>query len=366
MITNTCVRPEHETEFAGWQEEMSQLISSFSGYLGGEVIPPFPPTQVDWVIVQRFDTQAHLKLWLDSPQRQQMVERIKPVLVGDDAVNVFVGGSTQDSGAHGGATAVIMTKVAPGTEKAFLSWQKEINAAQAKFPGYVGCELQAPVDGFQDNWVTMLRFDSPANLDGWLTSPVREKLVAESEDFVEKSLIRQARNGFGSWFTFGSDNAGSAPPWKMNYIILLGLYPIVMIEIFFLNPYLYWLPTSIGNFIGNVFSVGILGWPVVWALSKWMNWWLVPKGESSRARDFGGALVALGSVAIMGLFFYFLHEAVQVTPIDNLAAGISALIPSIIIFVLVITVFTLWFSALGTKIGIWGGNQDDDSSDSGQ
>lgn len=318
VITNTCVRPEHEAEFAAWQEEMSQLVASYPGYLGGEVIPPFPPTQVDWVIVQRFQNQGQLGAWLHSDQRQEMVRRIQPVLVGDDAVNVFVGGSTRDAGPGEGATAVIMTKVAAGAEEDFLSWQKRIDAAQSRFPGYVGCELQPPVEGFQDNWVTMLRFDSPDHLHAWLTSPERERIIAESQEFVEKSLIREARNGFGNWFAFGAQREGLAPPWKNNYIVLLGLYPIVMLEIFFLNPYLEWLPVSIGNFIGNVFSVGVLGWPVIWALSRWMGWWLVPKQHASRGRDLGGALLVLAAVAIMGVLFYYLHEAVQVVPVTHL------------------------------------------------
>ncbi|MEI8080428.1 MAG: antibiotic biosynthesis monooxygenase [Actinomycetes bacterium] len=360
VITNTCVRPEHEAEFTQWQADMSRMISVFPGYVGGEVIPPYPPTQPDWVIVQRFDSTEHLKGWLDSQQRQDMVTRIQPLLVGDDAVNVFVGRDAQNSESSEAATAVIMTKVSSGSEEQFLAWQKRIDGVQSTFPGYIGCETQPPVEGFQDSWVTMLRFDSPKHLDDWLASPEREALVIDADTFVEKSEVRAARSGFATWFKFGAKDDSSAPPWKMNYIILLGLYPIVMLEIFFLNPYFDWLPISAGNFIGNVFSVGILGWPVVWALSRWMGWWLVPKGQSSKLRDWAGALVALISVAIMGWLFVLLHNAVQVTPVTEFQPGSSAMIPAYIYLVLTVIVFALWFSALGNKVGIWGGGGSDD------
>ncbi len=316
VVTNTCVTPEHEPEFAAWQAEMSTLVAGFPGFVSGEVIPPFPPTQVDWVIVQRFETQEQLHDWLDSPQRADMLKRIQPVLVGDDAINVFMGSAGQ--GPKTETTAVIMTKVAPHAEDDFRTWHKRMDAAQSRFPGYLGCEVQPPIEGFQEHFVTMLKFDSPDHLNAWLTSPERKALLTESQSFVEKSIIREARNGFGNWFAFGAQREGMAPAWKNNYIVLLGLYPIVMLEILFLNPLFDWLPIPAGNFIGNVISVGVLGWPVIWLLSKWMAWWLAPKDERTPRRDLGGAILVLAIIAIMGLVFYFLHEAVVVTPVTSL------------------------------------------------
>jgi antibiotic biosynthesis monooxygenase (ABM) superfamily enzyme len=316
VVTNTCVAPGHEGEFADWQAEMSRLVGSFPGFVSAEVIPPFPPTQVDWVIVQRFESQELLRNWLESSQRADMVRRIQPVLVGDDAVNVFVGANAPGPSTE--TTAVIMTKVADDAEKDFREWHQRLEATQAKFPGYLGCELQPPVAGFQDSWVTMLRFDSPEHLNAWLGSRERTELIGESEEFVEQSIIRQARNGFANWFAFGAAREGMAPAWKNNYIVLLGLYPIVMLEIMFLNPFFDWLPIPVGNFIGNVISVGVLGWPVIWLLSKWFAWWLTPAKDRTPGRDWAGVILVLAIVAVMGIAFYFLGEAVRVTPITKL------------------------------------------------
>ena len=304
VVTNTCVTPEHESEFAAWQAEMSRIVATFPGFVSGEVIPPFPPAQVDWVIVQRFETQEQLRAWLESSQRAQMLERIQPVLVGDDAINVFMGSS--GPGPRAETTAVIMTKVAPDAEDAFLAWHKRMDAAQSRFPGYLGCEVQPPLEGFQDDFVTMLKFDSPEHLNAWLTSPEREALIRESQGFVEKSIIREARNGFGNWFAFGAQRQGMAPAWKNNYIVLLGLYPIVMLEILFLNPFLAWMPLPISNFIGNIISVGVLGWPVIWLLSRWFGWWLTPSDTPTPRRDVGGVILVLALIAILGLVFYFI------------------------------------------------------------
>lgn len=316
LVTNTWVAPDHDQEFAAWQTGMSEIVAAFPGFVSAEVIPPSPPYQVDWVIVQRFDSQANLQGWLSSPQRASMMQRIRHVLVGADSLNVFVGPSPQLGDQP--VTAVIMTKVIPGAETAFGEWHKRAEQAQAQFPGYMGCELQPPVPGFQDHWATLLRFDSAEHLNDWLTSPERAALIAEAQRFTERSMIRRARNGFSNWFSFGKDREGLPPAWKNNYIVLLGLYPIVMLEILFLNPYLEWLPLPIANFIGNLISVGVLGWPVIWLLSMWMGWWLSPKKPRHRAIDWTGAILVLLLVAAMGVGFHLLSQAVQVTPVTSL------------------------------------------------
>ena len=76
IITNTCVAPEHEAEFAAWQAEMIRVVETFPGFEDWQVIPPFPPTQVDWVIVQRFTTPEQARTWLSSTERADMVRRI--------------------------------------------------------------------------------------------------------------------------------------------------------------------------------------------------------------------------------------------------------------------------------------------------
>ena len=54
IVTQTCVRPECADAFARWQGETSAVISSFPGFIEQRLMPPNPPLQVDWVILQRF------------------------------------------------------------------------------------------------------------------------------------------------------------------------------------------------------------------------------------------------------------------------------------------------------------------------
>ena len=54
IVTQTCVRPESADAFARWQGETSTVISGFPGFIEQRLMPPNPPLQVDWVILQRF------------------------------------------------------------------------------------------------------------------------------------------------------------------------------------------------------------------------------------------------------------------------------------------------------------------------
>jgi antibiotic biosynthesis monooxygenase (ABM) superfamily enzyme len=53
---------------------------------------------------------------------------------------------------------------------AFLEWQKHITAVEGEFAGFRGSEIFRPVEGVQEEWTTLYRFDSAATLDEWLTS----------------------------------------------------------------------------------------------------------------------------------------------------------------------------------------------------
>ena len=80
-------------------------------------------------------------------------------------------------------------------------WQQRIAAVEATFEGYSGYKLEPPIPGVQDDWVSVVRFDSDAHLDAWLNSEQRQKLLEEGADFNEETHLRKVRSGFEQWFT---------------------------------------------------------------------------------------------------------------------------------------------------------------------
>jgi len=88
IVTQTCVRPERAEDFARWQGETSTVIATFPGFVEQRLMPPKPPLQVDWVILQRFAALEDAQRWLTSPERQKRLEGAAPMLVGRDDVHI--------------------------------------------------------------------------------------------------------------------------------------------------------------------------------------------------------------------------------------------------------------------------------------
>jgi antibiotic biosynthesis monooxygenase (ABM) superfamily enzyme len=304
LVTHTNIMPASTDTFEDWQRQVNDVLTTFAGYLDQTVIPPSPPLQTDWVIIQRFLTVEAARAWLQSEERQHLLDAIHPFLVGQSDVHLF----TQDSpgGSSSPVSAVISTRVKPGQQDAFLRWYRRISAVQAKFEGFQGYKFEAPIPGVQDDWVTILRFDSDAHLEAWLNSEQRQHILEEANAFSLDTHIRKVRVGFESWFKFTGAQQQSPPPiWKVNMIVLLALYPIVFLfSIFVQTPLLIQrgMPFWLALFVGNAFSTILLGWVVVPLLSKAFTWWLSPLESTAPTQITPQRITWAGTALILCLY----------------------------------------------------------------
>jgi len=309
IVTQTSVRPEAAEEFSRWQGETSACIAKLPGFIEQKVMPPSPPTQVDWVILQRFDGPEAAQRWLNSPERAARIEGASPMLVGNDDVHIVRDDAAGALPAP--VSAVISTSVRPGMEADYRAWERRMAAAQAKAPGFQGYRFELPIPNVQDDFLAILRFDDEDNLQAWLDSPVRKQLVSESMEFTEEFHTRIARTGFDHWFA-GETPPGGQPPsaWKQNMMVLLMLYPIVFLFGFFIGTPLLGrnlgVPFAVTLFVGNVVSVTMLNWLVPW-VNRRFAWWLEPRSAATRARTnvIGFAVVAAIYAVSVIVFWQF-------------------------------------------------------------
>jgi hypothetical protein len=306
IVTQTTVRPERAEDFARWQGETSTVIATFPGFVEQRLMPPNPPVQVDWVILQRFGAIADAQRWLASTERQARLEGAAPMLIGRDDVHII----RDDQGGIKPApvSAVISTRVKPGKELEYRAWERKIAAAQLRAPGMQGYRFEPPVPGVQDDFVSILRFDSEASMQAWLDSPERKRLLVEAEPLTEEFHARMARTGFDQWFRDESGAPSGASVWKMDMIVLLLLYPIVFLwGVSAGTPILQnmlHLPFAISLFIGNIFSVGLTGFMVPWVANR-MGWWLAPKKNVVQANLLGAALILAAYLVSILVFWKF-------------------------------------------------------------
>jgi uncharacterized protein len=295
IVTQTRPAAGQEEVFKTWQDTMGIEIAKWPCFIDQKVMPPSPPAQIDWVILQRFSSLEAAANWLHSAERLSLVDSVQPILAGSDDIHVVRDGASGVLPAA--ASAVISTRVKDGQEVSYRRWEQRIAAAQARAPGFQGYRFEPPVPGVQDDWLAIIRFDSDRNLENWLKSPERLKLLKDSEFFTEHVDARIVRSGFDQWFSGSKSDAPGPPIWKQNMIVLLQLYPLVFLfGMFVQQPVLMdriRMPFWLALFIGNLVSVVLLNWLVPWA-SKQLGWWLQPAGKAAVKTHILGAGVVIG------------------------------------------------------------------------
>jgi antibiotic biosynthesis monooxygenase (ABM) superfamily enzyme len=295
LMVQTRVHDGQEDAFGRWQSRTSAAVATQPGFLEQSVMPPNPPAQPDWVILQRFSSQSDAVAWLHSERRQALLAEAEGLLAGLDDVHLVPDGAGGALPAP--AAVVIATKVRPGQEAAFRRWEQRIAVAQARAPGFQGYRFQPPVPGVQEDWLAILRFDSERSLQGWMDSPERQALLAESAALTEEFHARVVRTGFEPWFASGGAGRPVPPAWKQNMVVIALLYPVVFLfGIAVQTPILMQyggLPFWLALFIGNVVSVLLLSRLVPWT-GRLLGWWLTPGGQADWRRDVAGVGLMLG------------------------------------------------------------------------
>jgi antibiotic biosynthesis monooxygenase (ABM) superfamily enzyme len=305
IVTQTCVKPDGAEAFARWQGETSTVITNFPGFIEQRLMPPKPPLQIDWVILQRFANLGDAQRWLASPERQARIDGIAHLLVGRDDVHIVQDEASAARNAP--VSAVISTRVKPGKEVEYRAWERKIAAAQSKARGLQGYRFEPAVPGVQEDHVAILRFDSEDNLNAWLASPERRALVEEAEPLTEEFHTRMVRSGFEQWFHEAGAGAAPLPIWKMDMLVLLMLYPIVFLFGVFVATPLFAnklaLPFAISLFLGNIVSVGLTGFLVPWVANRF-GWWLRPHGPQPMRTHLLGAGIIIALYAVMVVAFW--------------------------------------------------------------
>jgi antibiotic biosynthesis monooxygenase (ABM) superfamily enzyme len=89
-------------------------------------------------------------------------------------------------------------------------------------------------------------------------------------------------------------------------IVLLTLFPVVMLELLYLNPLLQSLNMAIATFIGNALSVAATGFVLIPLALRAFKWWLLPGANYSPGVEIGGTVLVIGGYILSMAVFYVL------------------------------------------------------------
>jgi antibiotic biosynthesis monooxygenase (ABM) superfamily enzyme len=280
-----------EAPFFDWQARFAQAVAAAPGFIGVEFVP-LVESRLDWRIVLQFAQPEHLEAWRRSSAARTLIYELHGLLT-EEGEHLFAEEEAADFHGHGSVTEVITSLVRPGQEQGFRTWSARIQAAQSAFPGYRGTYIQAPT-GQQLHWTTLVRFASAREMDVWLASQERRRLLVDGDRSVQSWKNHRLPNSFAGWFPGEADMA--PPNWKQAMVVLLALFPVVMAELRWLGPMLGDLKQALATFIGNALSVALLTWLLMPLMVRALHWWLVPAPAQARW------IVPAGTVLILGLY----------------------------------------------------------------
>jgi uncharacterized protein len=307
LIASAKLRPGEDQAFAAWQARHNLVVGKFPGFISSDVVPPSRPKSNEWTIVLNFRSQDELTAWQRSSERAEIV---------GEAIGLFEGGSLgevaqpdQPGEPPGSNVAeVILSKIKPGMDDAYREWAVRIQAAQARYPGYRGMYLQPPAekDGL---WTTIIRYDTAEHLEAWKEAPARAKLLKESQVFIEHEHLTRLATSFPGWVPIDPMTGKGPPNWKTALLVILGLFPIVMLEMRFLSPVLaaLGLHASLATFLSNFVSVFGTTFVTMPLFIRWFGWWLfTEKTTPAWILPFGFGLLGVLFAIEVGAFWYLL------------------------------------------------------------
>lgn len=300
LIATAKIRPGCEDDFAAWKGRHDAAVAAFPGFNSSDIMPPGEQDDA-WTILLNFDSKEHLTAWQQSAVRAGMLAELAPLLIGGDLGEVMHAESAGTAQPGTTVTQVIFSQIKPGMETSYREWAARMQQAQARYPGYRGMYLQPPAHG-GTHWITMLRFATGEQLNAWLAAPERAAMLDEARAFVQDEELLRLATSFPGWVRIDPETGKGPPDWKTALLVLLGLYPIVAVELLFVNPLLAGLAPALGIFVGNVLSVAATSFVTMPLLVRSFDWWLFAGTKpTGRATVTGLAILAVVFACEIGM-----------------------------------------------------------------
>jgi antibiotic biosynthesis monooxygenase (ABM) superfamily enzyme len=297
-----------EDAFVSWQISHDVIIANFPGYISTIIMPPGKAGGNQWTMTVSFHTDEQLINWQNSRELAGLVESSIPFLEKSN-LNKLIEANHVEKIASPYVTEVLFTTIKSGMHEKYREWALRIQYAQAKFPGYLGSYLQPPSDSAnQDRWMTLLRYDTAEHLQAWLDSSERQVLLYQASAFIENIELMQLATSYSGWVPIDPVSKKSNPNTKSALLVLLGLFPIIMLEQTYLKPPLnsIELNNALISFICTSLGVTLTSFVTMPTFIYCFSWWLFPSGSARiRTQVSGYLLISLILLIEIALFWNF-------------------------------------------------------------
>jgi antibiotic biosynthesis monooxygenase (ABM) superfamily enzyme len=114
------------------------------------------------------------------------------------------------------AVLIATSKLRPGQEDAFAAWQIQHNQAVSKFPGYLSSDIIPPIKPGDNEWTTILNFQTPELLLKWQKSEERAKVIGDVLPLLEGGNLGEVMT---------KDNSAEQPGTNVTQVIFSQVKP---------------------------------------------------------------------------------------------------------------------------------------------
>lgn len=91
VVITHHISDDRQAEYEQWLEEIIPLSKTYPGHLGVQVIRPSTTGTATYTIIIRYDCEKNLHAWMQSGDRQRLIEKVRPLLADDDQYRVLEG-----------------------------------------------------------------------------------------------------------------------------------------------------------------------------------------------------------------------------------------------------------------------------------
>jgi len=149
--------------------------------------------------------------------------------------NGIITSSTVDEG----ATVVITHRIKEGKQALYEAWLDEIAPICKSAKGEIDWHIIRPIAGLTGTYTVILRFDTHENLENWMYSDVRKKLVDKVRPFLAKDDDFFIRSGLDFWFTPEGAKTKLPVRWKQFLVTWSAIFPLSLLGPFVIIPLLH-------------------------------------------------------------------------------------------------------------------------------
>lgn len=158
--------------------------------------------------------------------KQWSNSRSDAVTVVDPSLNEH--GRTAGEGQSAAVTKIVDRIPRVGAERELEDAIRQLNAAAAQCPGYLGVTVTKPAPPSQPGFRVVYRFESLEHLTAWEESQRRMELLFRANEYTVGEPRMELTRGLETWLTLPPGRPPNTPRLRLAFVSWLGIFPLVV------------------------------------------------------------------------------------------------------------------------------------------